>query len=65
MPLARCLNNAAVEMRLKVDVIRTMCNLIQSIGYEFAIFIPVMESVSPLPPPLSLTFTVWHPRSMR
>jgi FKBP12-rapamycin complex-associated protein len=46
LPLARVLQSKAAEERVKVEVIRTLCNLVTSIGYEFAIFIPVMESVT-------------------
>ena len=46
LPLARGLTSTAVDMRLKVEIIRTLCSLITSIGYEYAIFIPVMESAT-------------------
>ena len=54
LPLARVLQEKVRELdpavsdlqqHLKVTIINTLCNLITSIGYEYAIYIPVIENV--------------------
>lgn len=49
LPLARVLQERTVEgadaQHLKITIINTLCNLITSIGYDYAIYIPVIENV--------------------
>jgi FKBP12-rapamycin complex-associated protein len=44
LPLVRVLKTADIQDQFRIEIVNTLYNLISSVGYDFAIFVPVVES---------------------